>query len=558
MLSRIRSLFSSKGDEVDGESVKLAAKAKKSAQQAATAAKVKAKKTKKDILKRQKQLEKEEVVQEWCIAVGKEIPKKKKDCFLVKNITRRNVWMEDLFIFNQIKAQFPDEIFHPPSQYVLKWQPVGSYFQTIVKLDDPALQENAVMEMNKMNKVQQKKMLFLFTTLDPAANMFAPKVHPSSLVSYRTKNEVLKKLSEYFLQGKISVDDIEQILLCSPDVWSNSLYNYLPEDEQVYHQYLNEKIVHEDPNKSIAKKFLDEEITLKEYEDLRFPERKAKADRDNMFYPLLFEGTDCIICGEEKSGVVKCHTCDNMVCKACIRTVFHGVTSKSEKIRSANAIKSKQSNVVMTSEEADKPQRQSFLLLHHRYCMRLGALPEVQLEVIPEPGYLREFRKTTRVEILKRFNPDRYFEDDILLAEYDEEEIEQKRLQALKLQLQEEEEKRILALQNPAELQEKRKLYEEKKRRLDKIKKDLLEAAAKAADTSRAEQYVARNKRIKNELLDKIEKQLYPSILELHRQVGVMSLPGEFLPSLLRDVHGLMKSAEEVLGSVQRDEDGET
>eukprot|EP01031_Cornospumella_fuschlensis_P029820 gene29820-36007_t len=325
MLSRIRSLFSSKAEEGDGESAKASAKAKKSAQQAAAA---KAKKKKKDIIKRQKQLEKEEIIQEWTIAVGKEIPKKRKDCFKVKNVSRRNVWMEDLFIFNQIKAHFPDEIFHPPSQYILKWQPVGSYFQTIVKLDDPALQENAVMEMNKMTKAQQKKMLFLFTTLDPAANMFAPKVHPSSLVSYRTKNEVLKKLSEYFLQGKISVDDIEQILLCSPDVWSNSLYNYLPEDEQVYHQYLNEKIVHEDPNKSIAKKFLDEEITLKEYEDLRFPERKAKTDRDNMFYPLPFEGTDCIICGEEKTGVVKCHTCDNMVCKPCIRSAFHGVASK--------------------------------------------------------------------------------------------------------------------------------------------------------------------------------------------------------------------------------------
>eukprot|EP01031_Cornospumella_fuschlensis_P044587 gene44587-54525_t len=229
MLSRIRSLFSSKAEEGDGESAKASAKAKKSAQLAAAA---KAKKKKKDIIKRQKQLEKEEIIQEWTIAVGKEIPKKRKDCFKVKNVSRRNVWMEDLFIFNQIKAHFPDEIFHPPSQYILKWQPVGSYFQTIVKLDDPALQENAVMEMNKMTKAQQKKMLFLFTTLDPAANMFAPKVHPSSLVSYRTKNEVLKKLSEYFLQGKISVDDIEQILLCSPDVWSNSLYNYLPEDEQ--------------------------------------------------------------------------------------------------------------------------------------------------------------------------------------------------------------------------------------------------------------------------------------------------------------------------------------
>jgi hypothetical protein len=92
------------------------------------------KKRKKEICERQKKLQEKEVIQEWRIAMGSEIPKKMKDTFMIKNVTRRNVWMEENFVFNLIKEQFPDEVFHPIDKYALKWQPPGSYFQVIVPL----------------------------------------------------------------------------------------------------------------------------------------------------------------------------------------------------------------------------------------------------------------------------------------------------------------------------------------------------------------------------------------------------------------------------------------
>ena len=68
----------------------------------------KEKKIKKEILKRQQALEKAEIRQEWRIVFGNEIPAKRKDVHVIKNITTRNIWMESLFIFNHIRAIFPD------------------------------------------------------------------------------------------------------------------------------------------------------------------------------------------------------------------------------------------------------------------------------------------------------------------------------------------------------------------------------------------------------------------------------------------------------------------
>lgn len=477
------------------------------------------------VFKRQQRMIRQEINQTWRIAIGNELPKKKKDSFPISNMTRRNVWMEDLFIFNQIKAHFPDELFHAPSQYVLKWQPLGSYFQIIIPMDEPSLQENAVLEMAKMTKAQQNKMLFLFTTLDSTLPVFAPKVHPSSLVSYRDKNQVLKKLSEYFLSGRISVDDIQSILVCSPDVWSNSLFNYLPADEQAFHLYLNDKAVAADPLKSIAKQFLDEEISLKQYEDLRFPERKQQAEVESMYYPLPYAGADCVICGGAALGVVQCQTCDNMVCKACVEEVFQGEGPLT----------------LSTPEGVQRKRRQSFLLMHHRYCMRLGELPEVRMPTVPEPSYLREFRRTTRLEVLARFAPSlQAFDDDEFVAEYEAEEREKKRLAALRIKQLADEAERLRLLHNPPELQEVRRLLDERSKRFGKLRKEIDDLTAKVMDSSHTEQFIARNRRLRGDLLDKLVGAFRPTVQDLLTQLAPMDLQGDVLPALRRDAEDLL------------------
>ena len=50
----------------------------------------------------------------------------------------------------------------------------------------------------------------------------------------------------YFLEGKIENDELNEIMASHFDSWKKALYNYLPADEQVYHQYLShvtEKVI---------------------------------------------------------------------------------------------------------------------------------------------------------------------------------------------------------------------------------------------------------------------------------------------------------------------------
>ncbi|KAJ1382770.1 hypothetical protein B484DRAFT_411351 [Ochromonadaceae sp. CCMP2298] len=153
------------------------------------------------ILHRQESILRSEVNLEWRVVFG-EVPRKKKDTYVITQVTRRNVWMEPNFLFDQIKAFQPEQLFHPVSAYALKWQPAGSLYQLIIPLDNPQIQENAVIIMSNFNLLDRASTVFHFAPQDPAMPMFPPLVHPSSLLSYRTKNEVLKKLCDCFLEDR--------------------------------------------------------------------------------------------------------------------------------------------------------------------------------------------------------------------------------------------------------------------------------------------------------------------------------------------------------------------
>ncbi len=171
----------------------------------------KEKKHKKEVLIRQNKLLKEEIKQSWKIVFGDEVPKKKKEISVIQNVTARNIWMEDQFLFNHIKQLKPEEQFHSIDEYALKWSPPGSLFRILIPMNDPKVQENAISLISKMTKSQQKKLLFHFSPISASTSMYAPHVHPASLVSYRTKNSVLKKLSQCFIEGKISVEEIQLV-----------------------------------------------------------------------------------------------------------------------------------------------------------------------------------------------------------------------------------------------------------------------------------------------------------------------------------------------------------
>jgi hypothetical protein len=349
-------------------------------------------------------------------------------------------------------------------------------------------------------------------------SMYAPRVHPASLVSYHTKNEVLKKLCDLFLLDKISVQEIQAVLMCDQYVWSATLYNLLPEDEQVYHTYLNEQKPLDDTRKTLAKSYIDGDITLQEYEDAKFPERKKLRNIEDMTYPLPFEMEMCSICTKENSGIVSCHTCNNMVCVSCMMSIFSGKNGR---------------------------KSISFLLMHQKYCMKLGELAPIVPVIDDEPAYLREFRATSRNAALELLLPKKV--SDLMKEDHvseDEEEIaERKRLEAERLRLAAEEAER-LQRDNPASLRALQEQLDSRLRKFDRIAKDITEYTEKVLDKSHTDMFIARNTRLRTETIEKLRTNVVLPMQELDKKARALNLTGEFITKFTDTVADVLQKCE--------------
>ena len=360
------------------------------------------------IIERQRRIEAAEIrPQTWCIVFGDEKPKFRKDIFQINHVTTRNVWMEELFFYNKLVLMKPNETFHKPSKYTLKFQPPRSPFRLLIPLDDPQIQENMIILMSKWSEEMQAKILFYFSPTDPTESLFARKVNPITVASYRTKNEVLKKICESFVDGKISLDDLTQTLNCDYEIWRRTLYNLLTDEEQLYHAYLLDKNEPDISLERMAEKYQNDVISLAEYEDFKFPERAQLRDIEALEYPRPYEMKNCIICHSVKTATIKCQNCPNMVCKSCIESKFLNENGKVG----------------------------SFLYLHRLFCMKRGSALNLRLNPIKEPSYLIGLRDNGRIAIVNKVTAEaaererlNFFEiQDIEDDGYDSEEERRKR-----------------------------------------------------------------------------------------------------------------------------------
>ena len=274
-----------------------------------------------NIIMKQRLYEMFEINENFKFVFGPEKPQKWSECLEIKNVTKRRIWMEPNFIFDEIRAYKTDEIFHDISKYCLLWQPPDSTFKVCVPLDSAPLQEEALRSYAAMLPPSKAITIFHFMTIDSTMEMFLPNVHPASLVRFIQKNEVLQKLCDLFLEGKIPISDLNNVMECDFETWKITLYNYLPGDWQPYHKYLSKeriKVLNETPES----RYLGEEITIEEYGDLKNPERARIKNLENATYPLPYDSSVCIICQAEKQGIIKCQNCDNMICTLCVKRIF--------------------------------------------------------------------------------------------------------------------------------------------------------------------------------------------------------------------------------------------
>ena len=154
---------------------------------------------------------------------------------------------------------------------------------------------------------------------------------------------------------------------------------------------------------------MNDEISLQDYADEKFPERARLRLLEKATYPLPYVTDKCVICQNPDTGLVKCQNCENKVCEECVRRIF--------------------------LDEATKEG--AFLLMHRRYCMHFGLFPNVLASPLPEPAFLRNLRNTGSSRAYKelQLKPDVDSSDEESEVEVDvgpsESEKERRRLEEL-------------------------------------------------------------------------------------------------------------------------------
>ena len=324
------------------------------------------------IIPHQRRLDSIEMMpQTWSFTFGSTFPNFRDQIFSIVNITPRNLWMEPLHIFHQIKALRPDKIFHTPESYVLNWQPSGSSFLISIPLTDIVTQERVInqrLQRMSLRSFFHDEAIFYFCHKDPSATLFAASALSSSSNTYRTKYAVLEELCNIYMEKALPICDLRKILAGDYSAWKSALFSYLSPDQKKYHSYLLEAPQQVLTMRKMEEKYQDGEVSFQDYTDFRFQARKGKVDLANLIYPRPYESDDCIICHELKVATVHCPQCSNMVCKSCINHQFFDNDTKIG----------------------------SFISMHRIFCLKRTPIQKNNIDICKELHYLSDLRYNCR------------------------------------------------------------------------------------------------------------------------------------------------------------------
>ena len=475
---------------------------------------------KETILARQRRLEDIDVTpQTWNFVFGDETPSTYSDVHQIVDVTPRNIWMENDFIMNQIYKFAPDKTFHKISIYTLKYQPPNSPFRLLIPLDDWQLLENVIIRMANLSDDSKSKVLFYFSPTDPMIPLFAPHVSPFALVKFKTKAAVLGKLCDQYLDHKINLDDFTQTLLGDFMVWKQTTFNLMSDEEQSYHRYLLDRPIPTVNLKKMAKKYHNSEITLQEYVDYKFPERKKQRDTEALEYPRPYNSSDCIICFKDDCATIKCQNCPNMVCKDCIQSSFLDPDTKLG----------------------------SFLHMHRLFCMKRGRAINRLVDPCGEPSFLVQLKETGRLKTHALLSSEaaererKMFEDKEEVEDdgYDSEEERRRRHIADEL---------AKASSVHPELVEMTEGIIALSRTYRRIKRDLLQTQLSLDKRHDGKQYLNRLYRLRNSDRQKFVSRVQSQLL--YYQMRLSMLPPDAEKKAPETFHGVNKEVHSLLENV--------
>ena len=282
--------------------------------------------------------------QHWRISFGMQKPRSSKTK-VIKGITKEAIEADrsGAYLHKRLLEVCHPQNLYGQDYYLLEYRMPEAPFTVRVQINKVDQVSRAYDEFKSVPaKIQRRLMLKLIPrSLSPEDPIYDSR--PAKTITTQLKNRahITRHLLDLYFSGKYKLKDLGKCMDLSGSELRREAYMVVPVHERPDHAYLVKK---KDRSKrhTLEERYVKDEITLTQYNDLSDPERRERRLAAEATYPLITTLYTCVICGREETAQIKCMECNNKACRECMVATFHG------------------------------SNKRSFALMHHIYCLKLG------------------------------------------------------------------------------------------------------------------------------------------------------------------------------------------
>ncbi|KAJ1445899.1 hypothetical protein M885DRAFT_548363 [Pelagophyceae sp. CCMP2097] len=284
--------------------------------------------------------------QNWRVAFGK--AKKPKKTKSLQGVTKEAIAADrtGAYVHSLLLAAYAPQNIFGPEYYCLEYRLPEAPFTIRVFIDDVAQCLRAYDQFSTLpTKVQQRLVLRVVPrALDGDAPLFDLRPPKTIHTQLKTRAAMTRYLVDLYAKDEVPLAKVEACMQMKMNDLRAHILDLVPAHEKTDHSYLDVAYrASRHRRKTPEQKYIDDDIDLQTYGDLKEPDRRLRRLQNEATYPLPEQLFDCVVCRRPNSASIKCMECHNRCCKGCVQSKF-----------------------------LDCVEDRAFVLLHHIYCLKLG------------------------------------------------------------------------------------------------------------------------------------------------------------------------------------------
>ena len=283
--------------------------------------------------------------QNWRVSFGTAKPKRKRTK-VVMGLTKEAIEADrtGAYLHERLLEVIAPQNLFEPSYYYVEYRMPEAPFTVRVEIDRVDQVIRAYKEFDTIPKKIQRRLILkvIPRNPDPDTPVFDDRPPKTVKTQLKTRAAMTRYLVDLYTKDKFSLKELGECMTHKMPDLKGVVHDQIPAFEKKEHNYL---IAAKDKNKrlSLEQRYMNNEIDLLTYGDLRDPERKEKRLHDTAVYPLPENMYTCVVCAKVEAANIKCMECNNRACRDCMYSKF-----------------------------INCPDDRAFVLLHHIYCLKLG------------------------------------------------------------------------------------------------------------------------------------------------------------------------------------------